>query len=67
MVRSARIVETADPSRKLNSRHEPMVIIAASGMATGGRVVHHLRAFAPDAATPSCSRAIRAEAPAARP
>jgi metallo-beta-lactamase family protein len=25
-----------------------MVINAASGMATGGRVVHHLKAFAPD-------------------
>ena len=25
-----------------------MIIVAASGMATGGRVLHHLMAFAPD-------------------
>ena len=28
-----------------------MVVISASGMATGGRVVHHLRRFAPDPAS----------------
>lgn len=48
MARAATIVETPDESRELNRRHGPMVIVAASGMATGGRVVHHLKAFAPD-------------------
>lgn len=33
---------TADESRALNRRRGPLVIVSASGMATGGRVVHHL-------------------------
>ncbi|MEJ6023570.1 MBL fold metallo-hydrolase [Ramlibacter sp. PS4R-6] len=44
----ARIVQTPEESERLNARKGPMVIVAASGMATGGRVVHHLKAFAPD-------------------
>lgn len=45
----AQMVNTADDSRALNNRGGPMIIVSASGMATGGRVLHHLKAFAPDA------------------
>ena len=48
MTHAAQIVHTPEESRELNTRSGPMVIISASGMATGGRVVHHLKAFAPD-------------------
>ncbi|MBC5783158.1 MBL fold metallo-hydrolase [Ramlibacter sp. USB13] len=44
----AEIVRTPDESRALNARKGPMVIIAGSGMATGGRVVHHIERFAPE-------------------
>lgn len=44
----AQVVTTADDSRALNKRSGPMIIVSASGMATGGRVLHHLKAFAPD-------------------
>jgi len=46
---TARLVGTAEESKRLNLRRGPMVIISASGMLTGGRVLHHLRAFAPSA------------------
>jgi len=41
-------VRTADESRALNQRDDPMVVISASGMATGGRILHHLKRFAPE-------------------
>lgn len=40
---------TPDQSKALAARKGPMIILAASGMATGGRVVHHLKNFAGDA------------------
>jgi metallo-beta-lactamase family protein len=35
-------VRTVDQSKVLNTRSQPAVIVASSGMANGGRVVHHL-------------------------
>lgn len=46
MAHTAHIVQSPEESRLLNTRCGQMVIVAASGMATGGRVVHHLKAFA---------------------
>jgi metallo-beta-lactamase family protein len=37
-----------EDSRKLNDAHFPMIIISASGMVTGGRIVHHLIHRLPD-------------------
>ena len=49
MCKSAHVVNSVEESKSLNTRSGPMIILSASGMATGGRVVHHLKAFAPDA------------------
>ena len=37
------ITRSAAESIALNSRTEPMIILSASGMCEGGRIVHHLR------------------------
>ncbi|MDP2367730.1 MBL fold metallo-hydrolase RNA specificity domain-containing protein [Rhodoferax sp.] len=42
------MVTTAQRSEKLTRARYPCVIISASGMATGGRVLHHLKAMAPN-------------------
>lgn len=39
---------TVQNSKALNDAREPMIIISASGMATGGRVLHHLARRLPD-------------------
>lgn len=44
----AKYVGSVEESKELNEDATPKVIISASGMATGGRVLHHLRKFAPD-------------------
>ncbi len=43
----ARFVRSEQDSKKLNELSGPAVVISASGMLTGGRVLHHLKAFAP--------------------
>ena len=45
----AQPVNTPGESRCLNTRKGPMIIVSASGMATGGRLLHHFKQFAPDA------------------
>ncbi len=48
LTRSATMVSSTDESKALARRHGPMVILSASGMATGGRVLHHLARYAGD-------------------
>lgn len=47
--KGAIIVNTVEESKRLNHLGYPSIIVSASGMATGGRVLHHLKAYAPDA------------------
>jgi metallo-beta-lactamase family protein len=44
----ATLVRTPSESKALMQRSGPMIVLAASGMATGGRVLHHLKALAPE-------------------
>jgi metallo-beta-lactamase family protein len=48
MCESATAVRGVEESKALNLRSGPMIIISASGMLTGGRVLHHVMAFASD-------------------
>ncbi len=44
----ATYVRSPEASKALNHSQGPMIIIAGSGMATGGRIVHHLEQRGPD-------------------
>ena len=43
-----RVCETSEQSRSILNFRPPRVIVSASGMAEGGRVLHHLRHHLPD-------------------
>jgi metallo-beta-lactamase family protein len=45
---SATYVRDVEESKRLSASKMPKVIISASGMVSGGRVLHHVKAFGPD-------------------
>jgi metallo-beta-lactamase family protein len=44
-----RVIASVDESKHLTASRMPAIVISSSGMATGGRVLHHLKAALPDA------------------
>lgn len=47
-LKNLRITTTVSESKAINTARRPLIIISSSGMATGGRVVHHLAQRLPD-------------------
>jgi metallo-beta-lactamase family protein len=45
------ICKSVEESKRLNNASGPGIIIAGSGMATGGRILHHLRRLLPEEVT----------------
>lgn len=43
-----KMVHESEDSKHLNDLPEPAIIISSSGMMTGGRILHHLKAYLPD-------------------
>ena len=50
MCGAATFLRTREDSMTLNDMEGPLLIVSASGMATGGRVLHHLKRLLPDPA-----------------
>lgn len=48
MCSAAHYATSTDDSKAIDASAGPMVVISASGMATGGRVLHHLKRFLPE-------------------
>ncbi len=48
MCAMATYAREVEESMAISASRDPKVVISASGMASGGRVLHHLRAFGPD-------------------
>jgi metallo-beta-lactamase family protein len=48
MTKEVTYVHTAEESKKLDQERYPKIILAASGMVTGGRVLHHIKHLAGD-------------------
>lgn len=49
MLDGVTVVHSEDEAMALNHLDAPGIVIAAEGVASGGRVAHHLKAYAPDA------------------
>ena len=48
-LQAVHVMRSPEESKQINNVHTPAIIISASGMATGGRVLHHLTQRLPDA------------------
>jgi len=47
-LRDVHMTRSVEDSKKINNLNSPCIIVSASGMATGGRVLHHLARRLPD-------------------
>ncbi len=48
IAKSVTYIDSIEASKELDNYPFPRIIISASGMAAGGRVLHHIKALAPD-------------------